>query len=364
MINLYIAIPSLEGGGSERVIITLIKHLDKKKFNITLLLGSKTGKYVKEIPDFIDVIDLKKQRVRQAIFSIIKIIRKDKPDVVLSTLGHLNLMIALFRYFLPKETKFIARESNTISIRNKDESYPKLFDFLFKTIYKRFDFVICQANSMRKDLLINFGFPEEKMTVINNPVDFKKVKNSINEKNNYVFPKNKYNILIIGRFTNQKRIDHAIKIMKYLSSDYYLSIFGDGELRSSLKELVSSLELEEKISIEKFCKNPYTLYNKADLLISTSKYEGFPNVVLEANACGLPVLSYNYIGGIDEIIIEGYNGCLIENGDIKAFSKQIEKVRTYSFNKDNIINLTKERFNVSKIVRMYEKTILKIVGDI
>jgi glycosyltransferase involved in cell wall biosynthesis len=364
MINIYIVIPALGGGGSERVIITLIKYLDRAKFNITLVLGSKTGEYVKDIPKDIKVIDLKKERVRLAILPIIRIIRKGKPHIVLSTLGHLNLLIALFKPFLPKKTKFIARESNTISIRNKDESYPWAFNFLFKTIYKNFDLVICQANSMKKDLLTNFNFPQEKMVVINNPIDFDKINEFTYIKSKESLPKEKFNLLIVGRLTYQKRVDHAIKAMQYLSDEYHLTILGEGELELELKVLIKTLNLDKKISLRGFVSNPYNLYSQANLLLSTSRYEGFPNVVLEANACGVPVVAYNYIGGIDEIIIESVNGHLVKNGDIKGLSKTVENVREVNFYDENtIVAITKEKFAVGKIVEKYEKEFFKVISQ-
>ncbi|MFB9055252.1 glycosyltransferase [Mariniflexile ostreae] len=362
MLNIYIIIPNLKGGGSERVISNLVKYIDKNRFDVTLILGNKIGEYVKDIPVGIRVVDLRKNRVRYAIIPIIKIIKKEKPDIVLSTLGHLNLLIALFRPFLPRKTKFIARESNTISVRNKDESCPWLFDFLFKTVYRNFDLVICQAESMKLDLLTNYNFPSDKTVVINNPIDFKNIDKLNAETAGVHLPDNKYNLLIVGRLSSQKRVDHAIKAMQNLSNEYHLTILGEGELKVQLQQLIDTLNLKEKISLVGFSDNPYSIYSKVDLLLSTSEYEGFPNVVLEANACGLPVVAYNYIGGINEIIVEGINGHLVENGNIRELSKTIINVLKYNnYDKKNIKILTKKRFEVGKIVKSYENEFYKLI---
>lgn len=359
-INLYIIVPNFKGGGSERVILSLIKNIDKEKFNITVICGSKTGEYVKDIPTEIKVIDLKKERVRKAIFPIIKIIKNEQPDLVLSTLGHLNLLIALFIPYLPRKTKFVARESNTVSLRNKDEAYPLLFNFLFKTVYRRFNLVICQAGSMKSDLNKNYGFPSKKMVIINNPIEFKRIENLNDDHKIFNLPTDKFNLLIVGRLTKQKRVDHAIKVMSYLPDHYHLTVIGEGELECQLTQLINELGLQKKVTLTGFMSNPYYLYKKANLLLSTSRYEGFPNVVLEANACGLPVIAYNYVGGINEIIVEGLNGNLVENGNISDLSQCITKAATYRYNKEAIIEMTKERFDVEIIVKKYETELLKL----
>lgn len=359
MKSLFIIIPNLKGGGSERVISNVVKHLDKSIFNITLILGQKVGEYVKDIPKEIVIIDLKKERVRQAIFPIIKLIQNKKPDVVLSTLGHLNLLIALFRISLPSNTKFIARESNTISIRNRDESYPRLFDFLFKTVYRNFDKVICQAQSMKLDLAINYKFPSEKMVVINNPVDFDNIEILLNEMPAFILSKNKINLIVIGRLSYQKRIDHAVKVMSFLPDNYHLSILGVGELDTEIAELIEELNLTKKVTMRGFVKNPYVIFGQADFLLSTSRYEGFPNVVLEANACGLPTIAYRYNGGITEIIENKINGVMVEEGNLQLLAKTILETKKSDFNKEKIISITKNRFGVKKIVSLYQQEIEK-----
>lgn len=360
MKSLFVIVPNLKGGGSERVISNIVKYLDKSKFNITLVLGEKVGDYVKDIPRDVTIIDLKKERVRHAISPIIKLIRSEKPDLVLSTLGHLNLLIALFRPFLPAKTKFIARESNTISIRNKDESYPKLFDFLFRTVYRNFDQVICQAKSMKLDLEDNYKFPSEKMVVINNPVDFDNIEKSQSKIPSFILPEDKINLIIAGRLSSQKRVDDAIKVMSLLPGNYHLSILGIGELEDEVKKLVRELNLSKKVTMRGFVKNPYAIFSQADFLLSTSRYEGFPNVVLEANACGLPTIAYSYSGGITEIIENAKNGFLVEEGNLKLLAKTILGTKKSDFNKKEIIDMTKDRFEVKKIVSLYQKEIDKI----
>ena len=136
---------------------------------------TKEGKFLDDIPTHVNLIDLDAKRVRNSIFKIIKIINILKPDIVFSTLGHLNLLISIIRPFLSKEIIFIGRESNTVSVINKQSKYPKFFDFLYRNFYNNFEHIVAQAQYMKKDLVENYKIDEKKITVINNPIDFKKV---------------------------------------------------------------------------------------------------------------------------------------------------------------------------------------------
>ena len=106
--KLAVVIPSLRGGGAERVMLNIISHLNREKFNIRLIVIKKEGPYEKKLPSDIDVVDLNSDRVRYSIFKLIKELNRFKPDVILSTLGHLNLVLLSIRTFLKNNPKKVA----------------------------------------------------------------------------------------------------------------------------------------------------------------------------------------------------------------------------------------------------------------
>src|SRR5690554_3888965 len=99
-IKIAIIVPSMRGGGAEKVMANLIRYLDKDKFDIRLILIKKEGPYLDLIPNTVSVIDLNARRVRYSIFKLIGELNKYNPDVILSTLGHLNLAILSIKIFL------------------------------------------------------------------------------------------------------------------------------------------------------------------------------------------------------------------------------------------------------------------------
>jgi len=342
-------IPSMRGGGSERVISTILNYLSRDRFEIILVLLQKEGKYLDELPNDIEIIDLDVKQARYAIFDIIKVIKQRKPNIVFSTLGYLNILISIIRPFFSKKIKFIARESSIVSIQNQQEKYPKIFDFLFRNFYKNFDLIISQSNYMKNDLVENYKISPEKIVTINNPIDFKNITTLAKEE-----MQEKVDILVVGRVDKNKNFKDIIEILPTLK-ERTLTILGDGILYKELKELVQKLGLEKRVYFLGFQKNPYKYMKKANLLVLTSLYEGFPNVILEANALGTPVVAYSCKGGTREIVLDGQNGFLVECQNKKSLKKKIKDVVSYGFKSDKIIDMTFKQYNVDKIIQEYEE---------
>ena len=165
-------IPSLQGGGAERVIATLLRHVDRTRFRVALaVVNMRDAVFLSDVPEDVELIDLGSSRVRYALPKIVRLIWKRRPDVVLSTLGHLNLALAIVRPFLPNDVRYVARETIMVS-----ESLPLyrttwLWSWGYRFFYRRFDMVICQTDVMRDDLVVNYRLPSGKAVVIHNPVD-------------------------------------------------------------------------------------------------------------------------------------------------------------------------------------------------
>lgn len=349
-------VPSMRGGGAERVISTLLQHIDKDKFDLNLALITKEGKFLDDIPNHVNLIDLDTKRVRKSIFKIIKTINSLKPDIVFSTLGHLNLLISIIRPFLSNKIVFIGRESNTVSVINKQSKYPKLFDFLYNNFYNNFDHIVAQAEYMKKDLVENYQIKSEKISVINNPIDFENIKKLSNISSKELFDKSKINLLAVGRLSHQKGFDTLLEIMKELDEKYFLSILGQGPDEEKLKSTIKEFSLESKVQLLGFQDNPYIYMKQADIFVLSSRFEGFPNVVLEANTCGTTVIAFDCPGGTNEIIINGENGYLVKCQDKNDF---IDKLKNISLQKEINLNLL-NKYEVSEIINQYTNLFQKM----
>ena len=319
-------VPNLRGGGAERVITTLLRHLNTKLFHLVIaVVDMKESVYREDIPDYVEVIDLKCNRVRYALPKIIALIIRRKPNIVFSTLGHLNVALALIRPFLSNKITYIARETIIVSYGILKYGNPKLWSILYRKIYSNFDCIVCQSIGMQTDLIENFGISETKTKVINNPVDVERVKKLASQdfEQQYSF-NHKCTFVSVGRLVPQKGFDILIKAIALVKNPKIeVFLLGEGPLREELELLALSEGVSKQINFVGFQENPYQWIAKADAFILSSRFEGFPNVVLEALACGTPIISTPEPGGVKEILTD-IDRCIIADAiDAESLSRAI-----------------------------------------
>lgn len=356
--------PSMLGGGSEHFLTVLLQHIDRSRFLPILGLVQKEGPFVAKLPQDIEVRDLQAKRTRYSFWKIIKLIRETKPDIVFSTLGHLNIAIMISKYAMPAGIKFVARESNIPSINLKRSPFPHILPFLYRRLYPKFEKIVCQSQDMFEDLVTYFGISPVKLVTINNPVDVQTIHSQIQQNGGPVLPNGVFNILAAGKLMYQKGFDLLLQSVAIIKrTHFHLTILGHGPEEDNLKSLALELGLTKEVTFEGFVDNPYVYMNEADLFVLSSRYEGFPNVVLEAMACGTPVVAFQCPGGINEIIEDGVNGWKVEAGNIFAFAKAVEKEADTNWKRDMIRSSTEEKFDAKKIITEYERVFLDVLNE-
>jgi glycosyltransferase involved in cell wall biosynthesis len=297
-------IPTLEGGGAERVFSMLLAHLDRTRFEPHLGVLQNAGAYRQDIPEDVVIHDLKVPRVRYALPSIVRLVRKVRPQTILSTLGHLNLILILCKPLLPRAIKLLVRESAVASAFLPEETqHPKLWIWLYRRLYRRADTVVCLCDSMVNDLAEHFGVPREKLVRIYNPVDIERVRELGNAgKNPYTGPGP--HLVAVGRLTRQKGFDILIDAMPHILErlpNVRLTILGQGHLYEDLTRQAERLGLTETVYFAGFQKSPWAYLRHADLFVLPSRYEGTPNVLLEALAMGKTAVAADCPGAMREI---------------------------------------------------------------
>ena len=342
----------METGGAERIVMTLANHLPREKFEPKIMLLRKDGGYLRYVKDDVEIIDLNTERIRHSIRPILKEIRKRKPDIVFSGFGEVNAYLSLFIKLFPK-TKFIARETNVVS----EHVTRKEIKFFYK-FYNSYRNIICQSDDMAQDLLKNFDIKSNKIVKINNPVDFDfiddKLKSSQRPES---FKQNFKNVVAIGNLSSRKGFDNLLKVFSRLKNEnILLHILGDGRDKEMLHEMKELLGLKN-VTFHGRQENPYQFLKFADLFVLSSRYEGFPNVLLEAGACGTFSLANNCPGGINEIVHSGVNGEVSDINNHEDFAQDILKVLKQEHDENSIRGSILSRFSKEIIMKKYEQVL-------
>ena len=345
----------LEVGGAEKMMVTILNHFVKEGFDVHLIIFNNSGALREELNQEIVVHNLGIASVMRGMPRCLKTLYTLKPNTVFAGIGHLNIALAPSLFIIKKllkNSRWIARETNIVSLQNQASKYPKLFDWLYKTSYSNYDVIVAQSEDMKNDLVKNYSI-STKIEVINNPIDIEKIEQLSKKDGDYSFDKSKINLLTVAGLRREKRHDLMLQAIALLPSNYSLTIVGLGEMEESLKRLAKELKIEHRIHFEGYQSNPYSYMATADLFLLTSEREGFPNVLIEANTLGLPIVAFSCLGGIEEIIEEGVNGFFVPFNNIEMFAKKIEESVFYGFDREKIKLKTIKKYNKKTILKRY-----------
>lgn len=361
-------IPSLEGGGSEKVLSILLKYMSLDVYDVTLAVVCKTGVYYDKLPDGIKKINLHATRNRYSAIKIYSFLRSTAPDLVVTfNVNHTYLNVFIASLFLPSRIKYIVRESTILSLVLKKAGLLSGFflKHLYKLAYSRMTIMICQSSYMKMDLMENFKLPPKKAIVINNPLEAEIVLR-LSHEDAKLFGSH-YNVLAVGRLVHVKGFDLLINAFsKIRSSNIYLTILGEETLedpsrKARLIELVKEHKLDDRISFLSFDPNPFKYMAQADLVVISSRFEGFPNVAIEANSLGKPVIAFRSPGGISDILMDGINGSLVAHGNTDDLAAAIENASVKEWNSASIKETTK-KYDIRIIVPAYEKVFDNLIS--
>jgi len=347
-------LPSFGGGGAERVIITIANHLNRSEWSPVVVVCDGTGELKHMLASDIGVIDLKKKHVRNAIPSLISVVWKMKPDILLTTLTHLNFAVAMIRPFLPPRTSVIAREANLPRKSLAGESHPRLYQFSYRYIYKRFDIIVAQSEQMQRDIVGSYRISPSRVRVIYNPVDLDTVNRMAAGGSIPNWPSPGMKLLAVGRLAEQKGFDLLLRSIAHMKHRISLVVLGEGDEREHLEHLSRKLGITDRVDFRGYDTNPYRWMRHADLFVLSSRYEGFPNAVLEAMVCGTPVAAFQGDTSVQEIICNEGEGSLTSSSSIESLAAAIDKALDTDWDEDVLKRSIRERFGVKEIVMQYE----------
>ncbi len=331
--KLSIFLPGLYGGGAERILLNLAEGFTARGVLVDIVLAQKEGEFTRQIPHKVRLVSLRETqrsslRTITALPALVRYLKHEKPDILLSAL-HGNLIAVWAKLLANTNTRVVLTEHNTFSLENK-AMYPRmqrLNALLVRWFYPLSSELIAVSKGVAEDLSDSVGIDRNRIKVIYNPI----INDTLFVKARRVpdhpwFQNSQYPIVIsVGRLTEQKDYPMLLDAFHIVSKQAAarLIILGEGEDRNSLERKVKTLGLQDVVLLPGFVDNPYAYLAHSSVFVLSSKWEGLPTVLVEAMACGLPVISMDCPSGPREILQNGRYGRLIPVGDLAALSSAI-----------------------------------------
>lgn len=323
-------LPDIADGGAERVLLSLADNFRKRGYDVDLVLGKAGGPYMASVPPGVRVVDLDARRMLRSIVPLIKYLRRERPTALLATQIHVVLCAILAKMFACVPVRLVLREANTLSVDCRENRTLKWrLTFLAAKYFYRFaDAIIAVSRGVAADLQEHIAAGQDKIIKINNPVALDAIAAKAEEEPGGAwFYANMAPVVIgVGRLTKQKDFATLIKAFAIVRRRRAakLLIIGEGEDRQELEQLAAGLGLTGDVLLPGFVVNPFACLARAAVFVLSSAWEGFPNVLVQAMACGTPVVATDCPSGPDEILEAGKYGPLVPIGDAEAMAAAIE----------------------------------------
>ena len=343
-----VLIYSLAAGGAERVVSLLLPELTKH-YEVTLVLMNETIFY--EVPEGVKIRYLERSRSDESGWKKLlklpllswkyrRFCRKEGIGLSVSFMTRPNYVNSLSRILGSGATTVLSERALPSKQYGGAGVSSRINRRLIRLLYPHAERILANSQGNRGNLGEKFGIEREKISVIYNPVDLKAIAEAVKEP----FPGPEFGeafvYLTVGRMDRGKNHRMLLEAFATIDADdRRLVLVGDGPLRSELESQAASLGISDRVVFAGRQRNPFVWMARADCFVFTSRHEGFPNVLVEALACALPVISTDCLAGPREIldersdyarplprIREGRYGILTAVDDVEAMAESMQKM--------------------------------------
>jgi glycosyltransferase involved in cell wall biosynthesis len=322
-IRLLVVIPDFTGGGAERAFSGLLRLLPREGFEVHLCLWRDARNYY--IPPDIPVHILNKHRpwhFLRVLRGTQRIIERLQPDVVLSTLYFTNLVTGEAILRSHWRGGWVCRLENA-----PERQIRGPLRLWAGRVLRRADCVVGNSRGVSAAAVSHLGLDRSRVRTIYNPVDFDRITSLAQEALPFErFPET-FVVVHAGRFSRQKNQRLLLGAFAELPPPAELWMLGQGRLRSNLAGEAARLGIARRVRWMGFQGNPFRFFRAADAFVLSSDWEGMPNSLVEAMACGTPVISTRCDYGPEEIVETGSTGLLVERGDRSGLRDALGSLR-------------------------------------
>lgn len=322
-------LPSLRGGGAERVTVTLASGFVARGHAVDIVLAQAEGAYLSDLHPDVRVVDLRARRVLSSLPGLVRYLRRARPQAIMSSMWHANIIVILGRWLSGSKARLVVREASTPSINMatlpawQRGAYRRLIG----SHYRMADCIIAPSSGVAMDLHQYIGLAPEKIAVVPNPVIHPGLfeKAQLPPSHPWFVEDALPVILSVGRLGAEKDFPTLVRAFARVQARYpaRLMILGEGSERPLLENLARELGIAETVAFPGFVDNPWSYMSRAAVYVLTSRFEGLPGALIEAMAMGCPVVATDCPSGPREILADGKYGQLVPVGDVEALSLAI-----------------------------------------
>jgi glycosyltransferase involved in cell wall biosynthesis len=345
-------------GGVERMILNLAGGLRDEGFDVDLVLVKARGAHVLSIPAGVRVVKLNARHTLTSLPALVRYLRRERPQVLLAAKDRAIKTAVLARAFARVPVRLVGRLGTTLSAALRGRSLIKkwVWYMSMRLFYRHVDRIIGVSQGVVDDVLAITSLPRERVRVVRNPVWTPELSRLAQESVGHPWLQTRDTPVILGagRLTRQKDFATLIRAFAEVRTrrPCRLIILGDGNLRSYLETLASELNVRDDVSLPGFVTNPYAWIARARLFVLSSLWEGSPNVLTEALAIGVPVVSTDCPSGPREILKDGEYGTLVPMGDVTALAHAMAATLDHPLPRERLQEAARP-YTVDRSVRGY-----------
>ena len=346
-------------GGLQKITVRLANEFARRGHTVDLVLAKGEGPLESEVASDVQIVALKSHRMWGGLPNLLRYLKRSQPDVLLAAGWQVNVIAtwAKLLSFTPFRLVVSVHSNATRQAETSNVWYARFSLLAIKVFYPFADAIIAVSRGVLKDLSDISNRVAESGHVIYNPtVDqdlFKKARQELDHP--WFAGKNDVPVLLgVGRLGPQKNFGLLIRSFAKLCQhrEARLVLLGDGNERDELETLVRELGIQDKVDFVGFVSNPYKYMANASLFVLSSKFEGFGLVLVEALACGCPVVSTDCPSGPREVLEGGKWGRLVPTGDEEALAKAMDESLSEEHDPERLRRRAQE-FSVDKVVDEY-----------
>lgn len=323
-------IPDLTLGGAEQVTVNIVNGLSDRGYNVELVLSKLKGELRGELSDDVTTVELAPSQTQPLgvpahIPALAVYLRRREPAALFSHMTHVSIVCLAVDRVLDSDTLIIPTEHKSLGVSPESSAKSRFVHRTVPYLYPTADRIVAVSKGVADSIVKCTTVPQEKVSVLYNPVDIDTIRKRASEPVHHEwFEDDGLEVLLfVGRLEEEKDLETWLSAFEQVherNRNVRGVIIGKGSRQESLQTMAEQSGIGDSVTMLGYAENPYKYMSRASAFVLSSRYEGLPTVLVEALACGCPVVATDCPGGTSEILADGEYGPLVPVGDASSLA--------------------------------------------